>query len=443
MAGLSLVLASCHDTPPVPRAVVLVSLDTLRADHLGTYGYDRPTSPNIDALADESIVFERAITQASSTLPAHRALFQSREASRAGGGATALAEVLERNGFRTAAFTGGGNVSAAFGFDRGFERYVDDPRGLGQAFDAVELWLRDHAEERFMLFIHTYDIHLPYDPPAPFDTRFDPDYTGEIDGAKTRAALRKQRRLREYADFDGSHDDPVALDAADRHKIVALYDGGILYTDQFVGRLLLLLRELGIRESTALVLFSDHGEEFWEHDSALHSHTLYQELLHVPLIVSLPGDWRAGARVDTPVRLMDIAPTVLDLFGIAVPASFRGKSLVRLMTGDARDHAGALSEIRDLRSWIAWPWKIVVRGSGAAAQTRLFDLDDDPGERRDVSRDHPDVVVRLREAMQRNASAGEAPFVAEVELDGVRPDLMHQLEALGYVDEPGGREAPH
>ncbi len=419
---------ACDSSHPVPHSVVLVSLDTLRADHLGAYGYPRETSPNVDALAASGVLFERAITQASSTLPAHRSLFRSRDASRAGSGAT-LAEVLGANGFRTAAFTGGGNVSAAFGFGRGFERYVEDPRGLGEAFDDVEIWLRGHADERFLLFVHTYDIHLPYDPPPPYDERFAADYAGSIAGNRTRELLRKLRRHGEYARFEGR----VDLDDEDRRKIVALYDGGIAYTDTFVGRLLLLLRELDLDDRTAIVVFSDHGEEFWEHGSVLHSHTLFQELVHVPLIFALPGKWRAGTRIDTTVRLMDVAPTVLELLGLAVPPSFEGRSLVGLMSGETTAHPPAASEIRDLRAWIEHPWKLIREGAGPDARVRLFHLVDDPGEQRDVSAAHGEVVARLRGAMDR--ASRSSGFVRDVELEDVGPDLRDQLEALGYVDE--------
>ena len=308
------VAPACDGELPEPRSIILISLDTLRADHLGTYGYERPTSPNIDALAASGIVFERAISQASSTLPAHRALFQSVPASEASPQNTALAEVLGSHGLRTAAFTGGANISRAFGFDRGFSSYVDDPRGFGETFDAVEIWLRQNGQEPFFLFLHSYDIHLPYDPPPPFDTMFGEDYTGEIEGGRTREVLRRTRRLTEEG-----WTDRAALTEADKERIVSLYDGGIRYTDQFIGRLTLLLRELSLADDTVVVLFSDHGEEFWEHDSVLHSHTLYDELIHVPLIVALPGSELAGTRVATTVRLMDIGPMLLDLLGIEDP----------------------------------------------------------------------------------------------------------------------------
>ncbi|HKX45255.1 MAG TPA: sulfatase, partial [Planctomycetota bacterium] len=311
LAGLAALWLGCSEQTTPPRAIVVISLDTLRADHLGCYGYARPTSPNIDALAAEGVLFERAISQASSTLPAHRALFQSREASLAGGAEPTLAELLGRAGFRTVAFTGGGNVSAAFGFGRGFERYVEDPRGFAHAFDAVELWLREHAGERFFLFLHSYDVHAPYDPPPPFDSVFYPDYAGPLTGRETRALLRSLAPRGEHASSAPAR----RLDEEDERKLVALYDGGILYADQFVGRLVLLLRELGIDDETALVLLSDHGEEFWEHGSVLHSHSLYQELVHVPLIFSLPGGRAAGARVAETVRLIDVAPTLLELLG--------------------------------------------------------------------------------------------------------------------------------
>jgi arylsulfatase A-like enzyme len=376
-------------------------------------------------------VFERAISQASSTLPSHRAFFQSRLPSRAGKGSAALAEVLARAGFRTAAFTGGGNVSRAFGFGRGFEEYHEDPRGLSRSFDEVEIWLRKHARERFLLFVHTYDIHLPYDPPPPYDAIFGRGYESGIDGSRTREVLGKLRKRKQYANFDGQ----IELSEDDKRRIIALYDGGILFTDQFVGRLSLLLRELGIEDSTVLVLFSDHGEEFWDHGSALHSHTLYQELLHVPLIVSVPGGWRSGTRIDETVRLMDVAPTLLEMLQVETPKSFEGQSLLGLMSGETSEHLPAMSEILDQKSWIRHPWKLMIQGVYPNVERKLYDLDSDPGERTDVRMDHPDTVAQLEAAMNLSALTRKSSFVREIEPEDAGPELLRQLEALGYLDE--------
>ena len=429
--GLLLAVGGCTVEPPIPQSVILISLDTLRADHLGIYGYDRPTSPNIDALAETGIVFEQALAQASSTLPSHRSLFRSRLPSKAVGPETTLAEVLAAHGLKTAAFTGGGNVSAAFGFDQGFSSYVDDSRGFGRAFDAVEIWLRGHAEEPFFLFLHTYDIHLPYDPPAPYHEKFGAAYRGPVHGRGTLEILRQVRGFRGYK----QDEDSLSLTDLDRTKIVDLYDGGILYTDTYIGRLLLLLRELGLREKTAVILFSDHGEEFWEHGSVLHSHTLYQELIHVPLIFSLPGNWQAGEHITQPVRLLDVAPTLLDLLQIPIPPTFEGRSLLSLMSGKAQEPVTIAAEIKDWRARIDYPWKWIRRGYGSESQTELFNLESDPMEKHNLADQEPELINRFSNSTEPKDRLELNPFVRHVDFEGVEGELRAQLEALGYVDE--------
>ena len=428
---LILVGWGCRSEVSPPRSVILISLDTLRADHLGAYGYARPTSPNLDALAASGVVFEMALAQASSTLPSHRSLFRSRLPSRAEAPTPTLAEVVAQNGLTTAAFTGGGNVSAAFGFDRGFETYVDDPRGFGESFDDIEIWIRTHAQDSFMLFLHTYDIHLPYDPPAPYRDQFGGDYDGPINGRRTLDALRRERGFKGYRN-QGSEPE---LAEADRARIIDLYDGGILYTDTFIERLRLLLRELDLLDETALVVFSDHGEEFWEHGSVLHSHTLYQELIHVPLIFSFPGHWAAGERIETPVQLLDVAPTVLDLLRIPIPKTFEGRSLLGLIRGEEAEPRGIASEIRNLSSRVEYPWKLIEEQRGEITVRALFNLETDPFETRDVLKERRDVGERMSAGLNGEVQDGANAFVPSVDFEGVEPALREQLEALGYVED--------
>ncbi|MGY8804928.1 MAG: sulfatase-like hydrolase/transferase, partial [bacterium] len=199
-----------------PMNLVMIGLDTLRADHVGLYGYERPTTPNLDRFAEASVVFERTYSQASSTRPSHQSMFQSRPPSAAAANYLALAEVLLENGFRTAAFTGGGNISSRLGFARGFERYEERDTGLAGTLPMAAAWLREHRDERFFLFLHTYDIHLPYDPPEPYASMFSENYEGVVTGAETRSLLR---RVRELDGFEGKSFD---LETNDRERVVAL-----------------------------------------------------------------------------------------------------------------------------------------------------------------------------------------------------------------------------
>jgi arylsulfatase A-like enzyme len=420
---------ACETGPPPPlRSVILISLDTLRADHLGAYGYSRPTSPRLDAFAAEGVVFERAIAQASSTRPSHRSLFQSRPASATTRDGPALAESLSLAGVRTAAFTGGGIVSARLGFERGFETWEEGSGGLAWALPRVEAWLRAHQGERFFLFLHTYDIHLPYDPPAPFDSMFLPDYRGVVRGKDTRNLLRRVRGLR-VRGFDDSDAKPV-LTEADRRQIVALYDGGIRYADAHLGRLFDLLGSLDLWDETAVVVFSDHGEEFWDHGSVSHSHTLFQELIHVPLIFRAPA--LSPRRIPSVVPLLDIAPTLLDLLGLPIPVGFTGRSLLPLMTGVETQARAFPAEQRALKAWIDPPWKLVIDEDGG--EPLLFHLTDDPQERQSRTREEPERVAalqaRLREALPEVGTDG----VFELEPGEKSPELLERLRQLGYVE---------
>jgi len=379
----------------------------------------------IDALAAGSVVFERAISQASSTLPSHRALFQSRLASRTRQGAPTLAEALRAAGFRTAAFTGGGNVSARFGFGRGFEVYDEDRGGLAASLPKARRWLREHADEPFFLFLHSYDIHLPYDPPPPFDAMFGGDYRGPVDGRSTRPLLRGVRRLE-----GGSPEGAARLTAADRARIVDLYDGGIRYTDGLVAHVLGLVEALGIAGSTTVVLYSDHGEELWDHASVIHSHSVYDELVHVPLIWRIPG--LAPRRVTQQVRLIDVAPTLLEVLGVSQPPSFEGHSLVALMSGEAGAGGDrpAVSEMNRSSSLTVWPWKLVVEPPA----TRLFDLAADPGEQSDLASREPARVRELAQALERAIGSERARPVEATEPDGLDAEMTRRLRELGYLD---------
>jgi len=410
--------------PPKPRSAILVSLDTLRADHLGCYGYARETSPHIDALAGEGILFEHAIAQATSTLPSHRSLFQSRPASRIRSRGLTLAQTLSRRGLKTAAFTGGGNVAGKLGLGAGFDVYGEYPEGLSAAYPEMERWLRRNGGAPFFLFLHTYDVHLPYDPPPPFDTLYYPEYPGSVTGRGTRDLLRKIRRLPSKAGESLVSDE-------DREKIVALYDGGIRYTDEFIGRLRGLLHELGLEDDTVVVLLSDHGEELWDHGSVIHAHALYEEQVRVPLIWRLPESEFPGRRVSATVRLLDVAPTLLDLLGVEAPEDFLGESLLPVLRGSETPALSALSEIRLLKSWTSFPWKL--HTDQRSGRARLFHLERDPEERTDVSDDNPEVVSALRSQMRAYLEGRTSTDVPEIEPGIEDEELLKQLRALGYV----------
>ena len=405
------------------KNVILITLDTLRADHVGLYGYERATTPNLDRFAEEAVVFERAFAQASSTRPSHQSLFQSRPASAAERNGLALAQVLAESGFRTAAFTGGGNISSKLGFAQGFEIYEESDTGLAGSLPKAASWIREHRQERFFLFLHTYDIHLPYDPPEPHASMFTESYDGPIRGDNTRETLRRVRHL------DRHTDDVAELDARDRERVVALYDGGIHYTDAQLAHFFILMNELDLDRDTLVIFISDHGEEFWDHGSAIHSHTLYRELLHVPLLIRAPG--MTPTRVATTIPLMDLAPSILELLEVPLPAQFQGRSFSGLIAGTETGDRPVISEQRSLKSWMEYPWKLI-RGE-SADDLQLFNLADDPLEQTNLADPRSDIAERLGAKLDARIAGNTAREVLELEPGIDDPEHMKRLRALGYI----------
>ena len=330
---------------PAGPNVILISLDTLRRDHLGCYGYERETSPRIDQFADQSVLFENAVTQAGSTLSSHKAIMTSMYPpllkvpgdQRLNLRREALAEMILDRGYSTAAFANGlGWVTPLFRFNQGFETYVVPSRRIVPKLASAEEitglalgWLKEHNRHPFLLFLHYGDIHSgfrtkPYDAPKPYGSMFLPagserfDRSGEqIKGSDYLSAINWGR-------YDPSPEEIEYLEA--------LYDGGIRYTDYHLGRLFDGLQSMGILDNTLVVIFADHGEEFREHGRMLHG-WVYCEVARVPLLIRFPrGQW-AGTRVSQLVQLVDIAPTVLADLGIKPGREMSGVNLADVIGG--------------------------------------------------------------------------------------------------------------
>ncbi|MEM7052021.1 MAG: sulfatase [Acidobacteriota bacterium] len=423
--------------------VVLVSLDTLRADRLGTYGHSRPTSPNIDALAARSTVFERAYSVSYHTADSHMSVFTStypsvhlvRNAAKGGGRALdevvpTLAELLQGAGYSTAGFHGGGNVSPLYGFDRGFEHYVN-----GDMDDALA-WLRQAPAEPFFLFFHAYYTHDPYTPET---LAFGQDYEGDIVSRRDELlAMTENGSFLELRDTFWEQVD--SSDPQDLEHLLALYDSEIREIDARFGELLTAIEALP--GETLIVLMSDHGEEFFEHGRFLHDQ-LYDELLHVPLVVHHPS--APPRRVSTRVSLIDLAPTVLEMVGAELPASFQGESLVavaegqrvpefvfseklRRLPGDAGPPGRGLSAYSLVQDEV----KLILRG-----EPEVYDLESDPGEQENLGRESRELrrLVALGKQIARDNQAqrevmGIGGAGAEAALDDETRD---QLKALGYL----------
>ena len=324
------------------RGYILVSLDTLSAAHLGAYGYDRPTSPFFDELAGRGALFENAFVQYPSTLVSHISIFTGLYPQQHGvyppsfrlsSAIETLPERFAAAGFRTAGHTEGGFVGRGYGFARGFDEF-SDPRvehttDIERTLDKGLAFLRRlGADERFFLFLHTYSIHDPYQPPEPYASMFWP---GEPPGSRTVLNLgRVNAGLLEVSDSEIEY-------------FEALYDGGIRYADDVLAGFFAELEALGLRDETTLVVTSDHGEEFGEHGRVGHTQ-LYPETLRVPLLLLHP-ELEAGRRVGDVVQSIDIAPTLLDLAGLPPLEAAAGRSLRPQLGGGATPAGGAYAEV--------------------------------------------------------------------------------------------------
>lgn len=377
--------------------VILISIDTLRADHLGSYGYPKPTSPNIDAFVPDAAFFSTAVAQAPSTAPSHGSIFTSRIPSQHGALVTkkqgispkvpTLAEILKKAGLITGSFNGGGQLGKVFGFSRGFDEhkaysgtdYGDET--LAVRIEEAISWLNRNKGRQFFLFLHTYEVHAPYAPSAEFASLFKDGYSGPLPQRIDQRLINQINRGK------------VKINAADRDYIVALYDSEIRQMDQGFIRLISYLKAQGLYDNTMIVLTSDHGEEFGERGRVgVHSYTLFDELLLVPLIVKFPGGHFAGTKTETQVRSIDIAPTILDVLGRRIPGGFEGQTLVDAIEGRPfAEHALSQkdSKARKISTSVRTSrWK--------THKARLFDLQKDPGETSDVKSQQPGMFESLQ-----------------------------------------------
>jgi arylsulfatase A-like enzyme len=322
------------DGLPLPRATrgyILISLDTLRADHLGCYGYPRPTSPFLDSLSRRATLFEEAYAQFPSTLVSHMSMFTGLHPREHGvfppnavlsPEVETLPEVLQRNEFRTAGFTEGGFVSGRFGFRRGFDRFVSRDRNRSRLLEktfgrGVEFLESLGSEDRFFLFLHTYAVHAPYDAPERYRKLFWPGEPPDRAIPPTGPALARQNILGERLPR------PVI------DWLTALYDAGIRQTDEVLQGFFADLERLGLADEVTVVITSDHGEEFQEH--GLFNHTqLYRHTMRVPLLVVHP-DHRSAVRHGGVVQLVDLAPTLYELARVQPGGRPTGASLARLL----------------------------------------------------------------------------------------------------------------
>ncbi len=467
LLGLSLACGgqAVEDRPNI----VLISIDTLRPDHLGCYGYARPTSPNIDAIAAQGALFEQHISSAPWTLPAHAAMFTSVPDSvhgvvdavkfRLSEDFETLPESFQAAGYSTAGFFAGPYLHPAFGLGQGFDRYVDCVQTVPEGqVDADNEWsMRDpvlrashhgvtndkvYAEwqrffagaaeeaEPFFAFVHLWDVHFDFTPPPPYDTLFDPDYDGPFTGR----------------DFFYDPAINAAIPARDREHIIALYDGEIAWTDEIVGRIRHDLGAAGLLENTVFVITADHGTELFDHGGKGHRTTLYDEQIHIPLIVHFPGVVQP-ARFAGQTRMIDLGPTLRDLAGLPAVSTTMGETLGPYLRGERSTGLGrpAVSELmsvgRNLRSLRTAEGKFVVNHDNGGSA--WFDLSTDPGELRPLMvSDEAGVgggagLKRLYDEAAEEIISGLERAPASAAAADIPASIQRSLAANGYAGGDG------
>jgi arylsulfatase A-like enzyme len=440
--------------------VLLIGVETLRADHLGCLGYHRNTTPALDRLASEGALFTKAFATSSWTMPTmvsvltslypgmHEAIHWEKKRAT---GARTCAEILREHGYATVAVVSNPALESDHGFDTGFDLYDDfsfrlNVRGdlfgdndditrsiyngavTNETVNKVAVgWLEKNYKKRFLMFLFYFDAHHDYVPPAPFDQVFDSNYDGSINGRSIRHDLRKGPRP---SDRDLEH-------------IMALYDGELLYTDECILRLLDKYKEFGILDDTLVVVVGDHGDEFFEHGGTSHAFTLYNEVIRVPLIFRWPAAIPAGGRIDALVSQVDIMPTILDYLGIKYEGVVQGVSLRPLIEQKSEKlHDIVYAEVsveehRVFSAAITERYKLIL--DMETGHTQLFDWCADPSEQNDIyGKQAPVASISLKQkliAWLSNNARALASQPGEQQSD--RVDLhnakINQLRALGYL----------
>jgi arylsulfatase A-like enzyme len=429
-AVLALTLAGCGGSGGNNRNVLLIVIDTLRADHLGIYGYGRPTSPEIDAWAAKGAVFDRAFATSPWTLPSFGSIYTGQIPSRHTAGLVGpsqdgqrgfvrldpsvrtIAEILSEHGYATAAIVNNPFLHPNFEISRGFEVYDYVPgdnaeiRRANVIVDRTLAWLDQREGGPFLLLSHFFDPHINYDPPI----------------AVPISAIR------------GIRSGELSLDERDREVVTAAYDEEVFFVDVQVGRLLDGIRSRGLLDDTVIVLVSDHGEEFWDHGGFEHGHTMFQELLHVPMIVWGP-DVRPP-RIGEPVSIADVLPTVLEALELPAEEGISGRSLWGSLTeGDPIPERGLVAEGNlygpERKALIRWPHKVVL--NIVTRERKLFDLEADPEEKEDRAKEQVALLNSLLSELQAELRSATRERVQSqaAELDAATRD---QLRALGYLE---------
>jgi arylsulfatase A-like enzyme len=412
------------------RVLVWISQDAVRADHLPAYGGARPTTPSFDRWSREFSLFERATATSSWTYPSFASLFTSRYPAFHGAvdleslrdkRQPTIFQVLSREGFTVLGVTGNHFISSNWGVADGFDALWFTPRHAGHVNNLVREALGSWAGGDLALFVHYMDPHAYYKPPPPYLTRFGSGYRGRVNGAN----------------FDGFKAETMSSE--DVAHVEALYDGEIAFADQMLGELLGELDGRGLLGDAVIVYSADHGEAFLDHGHWQHSLTLFEELVHVPLAIRVPG--AGGRRVSQAVSLVDVAPTILDAFSIPRPESFQGRTLLPLIQGgsvaarpvftETRESTDPQLAVRDGRLKYILGYRPAADGPPEVIREELFDLESDPRERQ--GRGEGAELERLRTVALEYLTNANRAATRKGTID-LTPEMKARLRTLGYID---------
>jgi len=413
--------------------IILISIDALRADHLSCYGYHRNTSPNIDQLASQGVLFKNSFSQATWTLPSHASIFLSQYVwrhkvdnpdKRMGNSFTTLAEILRDRNYTTCAFVGGGFLLPQFGLNRGFETYKF---GKFASLEKCLGWLESVKDKKFFLFIHASDVHAPYNPPSPY---FDLYTKGGCEGEH----LRTSKGIIPPEKLDASK----KLTPEEIDYIMAVYDGGINYVDDQLEKIFEKLNQMGIDNNTIIILTADHGEAFKEHGRFQHGYKPYIEEVHVPLIIKGPGIPRNGI-YENYVQHIDIVPTIFEILNIPQRKEMQGRSLLPLMNNceieeDFKTYSFGPDKHKPQclfsMSLRTKEWTYIMNQNGL---DELYDRINDPKEHNNIIEKKPLIAQKLEKELEDFivlTSEGKPQVAEKFHID---EELKEQLKSLGYL----------
>lgn len=427
---------------------IVVVIDTVRRDALGCYGNPRRLSPALDALAAEGVRFDQAVSTSGWTLPSIVSLLTGTWPTLHGavgkkGTLTAIreevftaAEFFKLHGYNTLGWANCAFLSPMLGVKRGFDvydcrhAYNQSIRRADETVAAMLVELESRRGQKNFVFLHLFDPHLDYDPP--------PGYAARLTGGRQEPPLPLGWQACHDFEREGGARPPIQ---ADIDYVKAAYYGEINFVDDQIAHLVHALKDQELYDDCTLVVLADHGEEFWDHGEFEHGHTLYDELIHIPLIIKPPrGLARAGLAVPAQVRIIDIMPTLLEIAGIDSPVSFEGASLLPHLQGRPQPDRPALSESTlygsEKLAWRTGTHKYIFdTDAQASPRIRVYDLRADPGEQHNLAAVQPELVAALRTRfedffarLRQRADDMSVPSVADM-----GPDHIQSLKSLGYI----------